>query len=403
MDKSISSAYFTKLNQSLRSQERAIPFLLIDLDRLDHNIAVVQQQLKTGADLRLVVKSLPSPDLLHYVMERTGCRKLMVFHEPFLSDLAQHLDESVDILLGKPMPVRTVRYFYQHFAKNPDTNFDPYRQIQWLADSPKRLQEYALLAAEARQKIRINLEIDVGLHRGGFATSADLRAALQILTQQQNSLALSGLMGYDPQVVKLPRWLSSPAKALAQANQTYREFIRIIEEEFPTLWRDDLTFNGAGSPTFGLHQNSDSPLNDVAIGSAFVKPTTFDIPTLVDFQPACWIATPVLKKMQGTKLPGIGQIPHWLKTVFLFLGESYFIYGGYWKADYCYPPDIRINPLFGASTNQSMLNASGQYPLEVDDFVFLRPWQSEFVFLQFGRILTVRNGEINGEWGIFST
>lgn len=374
--------------------------MLIDLDKLDHNIALVQQQLKTGADLRLVVKSLPSPDLLHYVMEHTGCRKLMVFHEPFLSDLAQYLKDNVDILLGKPMPVRTVRYFYQHFAKNPDTHFDPYRQIQWLADSPKRLQEYALLAAELGQKLRINLEIDVGLHRGGLATPVDLRAALQILVQQQSSLVLSGLMGYDPQVVKLPRWLSSPTKALAKANQTYRAFIRIIKEEFPALWRDDLTFNGAGSPTFGLHQNSDSPLNDLAIGSAFVKPTTFDIPTLADFQATCWIATPVLKKMRGTKLPGIGQLPHWLKVVFPVLGESYFIYGGYWKADYCHPPDIRINPLFGASTNQSMLNASGQYPLEVDDFVFLRPWQSEFVFLQFGRILTIRGGKISGEWRV---
>jgi len=395
MDKTL---YFKTLNQRLRAQNRAIPTLLIDLDRLDHNIALVQQKLKAGANLRLVVKSLPSPDLLHYVMERTGCRKLMVFHQPFLSDLAQHLKDNVDILLGKPMPVRTVRYFYQHFAKNPDTHFDPYRQVQWLADTPKRLQEYALLAAETGQNLRINLEIDTGLHRGGFATPSGLRAALQIIHQQQNSLVLSGLMGYDPQVVKLPRWLSSPAKALAKANQIYQEFIQIIREEFPALWREDLTFNGAGSPTFGLHQNSDSPLNDVAIGSAFVKPTTFDIPTLADFQPACWIATPVLKKMRGTKLPGLGQLPHWLKTVFLFLGESYFIYGGYWKADYCYPPDIRINQLFGASTNQSMLNASGQHPLEVDDFVFLRPWQSEFVLLQFGRIVTVRNGEVSGEW-----
>jgi D-serine deaminase-like pyridoxal phosphate-dependent protein len=400
MDKTISSSYFTKLNQSLRAQERAIPSLLIDLDQLDHNIAVVQRQLKTGADLRLVVKSLPSPDLLHYVMERTGCHKLMVFHQPFLSDLAQYFDDSVDVLLGKPMPERTVRYYYTHFAENANTRFDPYRQVQWLADSPKRLQEYALLAAEMGQKLRINLEIDTGLHRGGFATPAEFRAALQILTQQQRSLVLTGLMGYDPQVVKLPRWLSSPAKALAKANQIYREFIQIIREEFPALWREDLTFNGAGSPTFGLHQNSDSPLNDVAVGSAFVKPTTFDISTLADFQSACWIATPVLKKMQGTKLPGLGQLPHWLEAVFPILGASYFIYGGYWKADYCYPPDIRINPLFGASTNQSMLNTSGQYPLEVDDFVFLRPWQSEFVFLQFGRILTIRNGEVSGEWGL---
>ena len=82
--------------------------------------------------------------------------------------------------------------------------------------------------------------------------------------------------------------------------------------------------------------------------------------------------------------------------------QSYFIYGGFWKADYCYPKGISENELYGSSTNQTMINSSAKKDLEVDDFVFLRPHQSEFVFLQFGKILTVRNGKINGTFSLLS-
>ena len=39
--------------------------------------------------------------------------------------------------------------------------------------------------------------------------------------------------------------------------------------------------------------------------------------------------------------------------------------------------------------------------LAVDDYVFLRPTQSEFVMLQFGDLLPVKDGEIVGRWPVF--
>ena len=78
--------------------------------------------------------------------------------------------------------------------------------------------------------------------------------------------------------------------------------------------------------------------------------------------------------------------------------NSYFIYGGSWMADFYEPPGVKPNKIFGKSTNQVMINASDESKLEVGDFVFLRPHQSEFVFLQFGNILAMRNQEIKEEW-----
>ena len=175
-----------------------------------------------------------------------------------------------------------------------------------------------------------------------------------------------------------------------------------MKNDFPTLWKESLTFNGAGSPTVKLHQTTDSPLNDVSVGSALVKPTTFDLPTLVDYEPAGFIATPVLKKFRGTTLPAMEGMKNFLNLLNASNRQSYFIYCGLWKAAYCFPKGLQQNSIFGASTNQTMVNAPDTVPLDVDDFVFLRPHQSEFVFLQFGNILTIRKGQIVGEWSLLN-
>ena len=393
--------YFPLLNQALKSHKRAIPCLLIDLDRLDKNITTLKANLKSDADFRIVVKSLPSLDLVQYVMKKAETNRLMVFHQPFLTDLSQRCDDTVDILLGKPMPVKTAAYFYQSF-QNSYSQFNPISQIQWLVDTPKRAREYIALAKNINQKLRLNIEIDVGLHRGGVMDLASLAAVLQTIKENRESVTFSGLMGYDPHVVKLPKILRSPKKALHIANHFYNLCKDFIKKEFPDLRQDDLTFNGAGSPTIELHNSDLSPLNDISAGSCLVKPTTFDISTLAEYIPACFIATPVLKKMEGTTLPAMEG----LKGFWNFFNErhqrTYFLYGGFWKAEYCYPEGIRQNTIFGASTNQTMLNASADTALEVDDFVFLRPHQSEFVFLQFGNILTIRDGKISGEWKLLN-
>ncbi|MEM6379944.1 MAG: alanine racemase, partial [Bacteroidota bacterium] len=309
------------------------------------------------------------------------------------------LDEQADVLLGKPMPIKTAGYFYQNL---PETNqgFDPYTQIQWLVDTQERIVDYLDLARQLGKTLRLNLEIDVGLHRGGFRDLEQLRAALELIKVNPKQLSFSGLMGYDPHVTKLPKLLRSAEKSLRLANTFYQECKRLIQNDFSDLWSADLTFNGAGSPTINLHQTNTSPLNDISAGSCLVKPTTFDIPTLEDYVPACYIATPVLKAFQNTNLPAMEGMQRVFNLLDSSNQQSYFIYGGYWKADYHYPTGIKQNALFGGSTNQTMLNAPPKTQLEVDDFVFLRPHQSEFVFLQFGNILAIRDGKIVEEWQV---
>jgi len=393
-------AYFQALNEELKRYKNAVPRLLIDLDALDCNIAELKRSVKEGVNFRIVVKSLPSPPLIQYLMEQIGTTKLMVFHQPFLTQLLPLLGQEADVLLGKPMPVQTLQYFYENLPNGTST-FDPFTQIQWLVDSQDRLAQYQAIAKEKSWKLNVNLEIDVGLHRGGFADLNSFESALVFLMQNKDTLTLSGLMGYDPHVVKLPKVLRSKERAFQMVCTAYRGYIEILKDKFPSLWNDQLTLNGAGSPTIALHQSTLSPLNDWSAGSCLVKPTSFDIPSLESYCLASYIATPVLKKLEGTTIPAIERYKGILNALDRNNKQSFFIYGGYWKADYHYPFGLKANQLFGESTNQSMVNAPEGCDLVVDDFVFLRPKQSEFVFLQFGKILTIRNQQIVEEWEIF--
>ena len=154
------------------------------------------------------------------------------------------------------------------------------------------------------------------------------------------------------------------------------------------------------SPTYRLYEHVDL-LNDLSVGSAMVKPTDFDIDTLAEHVPALFIATPVLKTAPGARLPGADALSRLVQWWDPNRARTFFLYGGYWMAHLESPPGLRTNPMFGRSSNQEMVNGSAAVPIGVDDYVFLRPTQSEFVMLQFGDLVVMRGGKIVDRWPVF--
>lgn len=391
--------YFKALNEELRRNGPARPALVIDLDRLDHNIAQVMASIRAPKQLRVVAKSLPSIGLLDYVMKKAGTHRLMAFHQPFLNAEAKAFPDS-DILLGKPLPVASAAQFYQ----DHHGDFEPARQLQWLLDTPERLNQYLALARGLNTRLRVNIELDVGLHRGGVRDDEGLAAMLQIIAAQPQNLEFSGFMGYDPHVAKLPGIAGSRAELLAEVMRIYQARVDLVRARFPALWRDDLTLNTAGSPTYRLHE-AESLCNDLAVGSGLLKPYDFDLDTLETHRAAVFIATPVLKSQPGLELPGEGVLAA-ISSAWAAWDpnrrQTYFIYGGHWLARYESPAGLRPNPLYGHSSNQEMVNASTSAGLAVDDHVFLRPAQSEAVLLQFGDLLALRGGRIVERWPVLA-
>ena len=164
--------------------------------------------------------------------------------------------------------------------------------------------------------------------------------------------------------------------------------------------RAALTLNTAGSPTYRLHDGSDAA-NEVSVGSAMVKPTDFDTPLLADLSPACFIATPVIKEraVSSSQWGGVD----WPTGPMVGRNQRHavFIYGGHWLAQPVSPPGLAPSGLIRPSSNQQILLGSGLQGLHSDDFVFLRPTQSEAVLQQFGDIAVYSNGRITDWWPAF--
>lgn len=388
--------YFRGLNAMLRKSGPARPALLLDLDRLDQNIDVLRQSIREPKHFRVVDKSLPSIPLLRHICERAKTNRVMSFHQPFMNQVAEALPGS-DILLGKPMPVRSAEQFYADLRGD----FDPDRQLQWLIDTPERLAEYRALAERLGRRMRINVEIDVGLHRGGVQDTATLERILAGIAAAPERLELAGFMGYDPHVAKVPSWARSRASLIADVHAAYQGYVDYTRSRHPELWNDRITLNGAGSPTYRLYEN-DRLLDDLSVGSALVKPTDFDLDTLAPHVPALFIATPVLKVAGAARLPGLDALSTVLDWWNPNLAQTFFIYGGNWLAHPTSPTGLHNNALFGRSSNQEMLNGSRRVVLGVDDYVFLRPTQSEAVMLQFGDLQVVRGGQIVDHWPVFN-
>ncbi|HET6788185.1 MAG TPA: alanine racemase, partial [Aquabacterium sp.] len=324
----LDAPHFQRLSQALDAQGMGEPTLVVDLDALERNIDVLRHLIPTGQALRLVQKSIPSLPLLRFITERLPCQRLMVFHRPWLNHYARHAPD-FDLLLGKPMPVAAARAYYRDAGVAPGTG------PHWLIDTPERLRQYLGLALDLKQCLSVCLEIDVGLHRGGLSSPDDLDPVLDLIRQHPQALRWWGFMGYDAHAAKAP-WWSSPSRAVHQSQARYRAFIDHARMQHPDVWRDDLIFNGAGSPTVALH-DATSPLNEVAVGSALLKPTDFDVPTLAAFAPALWLAVPVLKVSPRLEVPFVAPLSRWLGRHLSARAQSVYLYGGRFMAQAVWP------------------------------------------------------------------
>ncbi len=349
----------------------AQPTLVIDRAALAANIAEARRALApTALALRIVTKSLQAPGLLQAVMDSCATDRLMVFNGVMLEAiLAAH--PASDVLTGRPLPAAQVEAFVRRRKADPAPAAHP----QWLVDSPDRLAQYAAIARGHGAPMRLNLEIDVGLRRGGLIGPAAV-AELIDLAAAEPLLTITGLMGYDAQVPAMP----SPGDEMAKVRRRYAAARTVLLDKLgadPT----GLTLNTAGSPTYSLHLD-DEVANEVSIGSAFVKPLNFDLPTLAAHVPACFVAMPVLKVLDGETSDQ----------------RRVFLYGGCGDAEPVWPAAVAFSPVGGG---RYMLTAPADLGLRQDDFVLLRPRESEGAFLQFGDIAVFDAGEIVDWWPTF--
>ena len=374
------SAYFATLSDALREAGIFRPGLLLDLDRLDRNIALVKERLDPGLAVRLVDKSLASVPLLAHIGKALGSNRVMSFHPP-ISEAVLKAFPDADILYGKPMPVGAARAVLSKGGAD-------WSRVCWLIDSQQRLAEYSELADELDTELRIAFEIDAGLHRGGFADPQALSEALSILPAYKR-LHCEGVMAYEAHAPHIPGLFGGPARALAKASEQAAAFVACLGADQRRI------LNIGGSKTALLHRGGVA--NEVSMGSAFVLPSDFDTPGLEGFQPAAFIATPILKVVEPM-LPGPPAVTRMLQAIGRFPRKGCYLYGGKWMAEPAFPEGMKMNGLLGLSSNQQFMGLPVDAIAKPDDYAFLRPTQSEAVLQQFGSIAVFSAGRIIGRW-----
>lgn len=310
--------YFLSINKALKKAGVGTARILIDINRLEKNIQTIKPNIPTNSHYRVVVKSIPCIELIRTITNRVKTNKFMLVHRPFIKVILDNFGPGIDILIGKPLPVFAVQEFFNEIDEGKKQRAQS--EIHWLVDSPQRMREYLDYAVKNNIKLRVNLEIDIGLHRGGAASNADLHELFEIIQGNPGHLVFSGYMGYEGHVPHAPALFSSSRKAalreFADNLAVYESYIKYGRDNFPGLFTDDLTFNCGGSGTYSLIKEYPF-ITDIGIGGAVLRPAGYPSLFLMDLQPAEFIVTPVLKKRKGTLIPFIEGISGLISSIVL--------------------------------------------------------------------------------------
>lgn len=354
--------YFARWQAALVAQGVAVPSLLVDLDRVDLNVAQVKGRWPKGHALRLGVKSLPCLALLAHLARGFGTERFMVFHVGHVGPVLEHFPQA-ELLFGKPMPLPAVQ---QTVASLRAKGFDGWQRVLWLVDDVARVKELAAWAATLPFALHVALEVDIGLHRGGFHSTSDMHAAVAAM----GPLKLRGVMGYDGHFGRLPWPVQRPLASHQASMATYRDLLAALPLE------GEPRLNAGGSLSFSSYGEGD-PTNELTIGSCLVKPKHFEHPSLEGLAPAFFIGAPVLKRIERFEPPEVGwarPLLGWKKGV---RGAGVFLFGGRFDATPVSPPGLVPNVALADSANQALFMLDQGSRLDRGDWAFFHPHESE--------------------------
>jgi D-serine deaminase-like pyridoxal phosphate-dependent protein len=375
---------FADLERTLKHNGIGHSVCVVDMTALRHNIRTIKALLPKRAPgkapfvLRLTDKSIPCLPLLAQCETWLGTSRHMIFHLPFLNASLQALPNG-EFLFGKPVPGFAIAHWLQNAGDSQTRKHADLARVQWLVDSRERLLELAAIAHEYAVKLRVSLEIDIGLHRGGIPL--EQFAEVVRTFSRESFVQFAGLMGYDAHVGKVPwKSRSSAHRDVAHSYQAFVDLAGRVRAESVT----NLCLNGSGSLTIG-HLVGDEAWFDLSVGSALLKPTDFDIPALQALLPALYIATPVLKAQAGISLPGL--------TFRAPLRDTVFVAGGNFDGTPVFPEGLGKSPIYGDSFNQMGIHCLQDAGIKREQFVFFRPRQSESIMLRHGSIVAYERGQ----------
>lgn len=278
------------------------PSAWLDMDALDHNIALVNQKTQ-AVNLRLATKSIRSTNVLHYIKANSP---------NFIGLMSYAADESVyllengfdNILCAYPtLDMISVKKTFQ-YTKQGAT-------MIWMVDRPEHVDMLNRVAQENETVIDICLDINMsmplpklyfGTKRSALLSKKDVKTLLKHIKKSAN-VNVCAAMGYEAQIAGLPEHL--PGKALLtpairllknrsqkQVSQRRGSIVNWLNKQGCQLQ----LVNGGGSGSMDF-TSSQPEITEITVGSAYYKPAYFDyMDSMAAFQPAAGFVLPVTRQ-----------------------------------------------------------------------------------------------------------
>lgn len=402
---------FTAWNKTLRAHSPGRETAFVDLDALDYNLKRVDGDLGPNIGLRLVAKSLPCVKLLEYMLRAACTNRVMAFSEGMVHDLLAHFGHSVDILLGRPATADAAARVFAALHARGHVEPSAAAGVRWLVDTPERMGAFATLADKLKFGINVAIEIDVGLRRGGARNRAELLDMLDILSSSR--LNFTGFMGYEGHVPFAPMAGMTPDAEFAAVQQRYTAFVQTGREAYPEMFDAPLVFNSGGSRTYHYYSaKAATPVNEVALGSAFFYPSHFHNLPDTSLRAAAFLATPVLKRIEPAETPFDETYLPKLARENTQLQTAFFMTGGDFPGEQVFPTGLRRNVTDDNGREdrpKSVVNMLpnqgrwlGRQALETDvgDFIFYQPWEADAI--RWLKVLDVfRGARLVDQWPTF--
>ena len=401
---------FNTWNQQLREKASGREVALVDLDAIDHNLKRVGNQLGSRTALRFVAKSLPNVKLLEYMMVTACTNRVMAFSEGMVRDLLCWFGSDVDILLGRPAAAAAAARTFDTLDAHSSGGPNPAGGVRWLVDTQERLTEYRDLADQRGSTINIAVEIDVGIRRGGALNDDELLAMLSII-DSSSLLQFAGFMGYDGHVPFAPEG-ANPDREFADVQRRYADFVQAGSDAFPALFEGSPLYNSGGSRTYERYTDElETPVNEVAMGSAFSFPSNFANLPHQELRAATFFGSPVLKRIDPAELPfAPGLLPAMAETNPAF-EVSFHMVGGGFPGPYVFPEGLVGNPATSGDgsgcggvvnllPNQGEWLGSREVPLQLGDFIFYYPVEGDGI-RWLNQLEVFRNGKHIDQWSTF--
>jgi D-serine deaminase-like pyridoxal phosphate-dependent protein len=371
-----------------RGVGRGEPLVFLDLAAVDQNTKVIRDF--AGANkfaVRPALKAFQSPEFCSYVLRRLSKPRGLVFHLRHVDQIMTAAPAGSDLMLGYPP---TLGQLKRYLGSRPPRG-QRRHTLRLLVDSVPLLEQLAHLARTSRRPLplRVALEFDSGMGRGGVDSPTELSAMLKILRAERKRLRLGAVLCYDGHATL--NGADNYRKLVAKtAQQRYADYLAQMKEEGGDLYdAKSLIRNGPASSNYRNWAGS-TVANEISPGSAFVYAgylKSFDHDGLV---PAVTQASPLMR-ITGDH----PSVPYTQTTPPNATEEEVIIEAGPWPgSELTYPSGMSEDESSGGGF--ALVAPKGA--LHLGDYVLMRPEQSGDGIDVFGSITAIRNGRVLRRW-----